>query len=301
MTPAAIKLSLGPLLYYWEPERVRAFYAAAAVLPVDIVYLGETVCSKRRALRLADWLTIGEELQAAGKEVVLSTLALVEAQSELSTMRRIADNGRFAVEANDMAAVQMLAGKAPFVAGPHINTYNTETLALLAEAGATRFVPPVELSAQTIADLQAGRPAGMQTEVFAFGRLPLAFSARCFTARARGLAKDDCGFLCQDYPAGILLRTREAQPFLNLNGVQIQSAGTANLLGETERLAALGIDVLRLSPQAEGMAVIASYFRSVLDGDLNAVEAQDWLAPYLPCGPCNGYWHGAAGMAWEAA
>jgi collagenase-like PrtC family protease len=225
----------------------------------------------------------------------------VEAQSDLATMRRIADNGRFAVEANDTAAVQMLAGKVPFVVGPHINTYNTETLAVLAEAGAQRFVPPVELSAQTIADLQAGRPEGMQTEVFAFGRLPLAFSARCFTARAHGRGKDECEFLCQDHPEGMLLRTREAQPFLNLNGVQIQSAGTANLIAETAGLAALGIDVLRLSPQADGMAVIASYFRSVLDGNMTATEAQDWLAPYLSYGPCNGYWHGAAGMAWEAA
>ena len=50
----SMKLSLGPILYYWERERVLDFYAQAAGWPVDIVYLGEAVCSKRRALRPDD-------------------------------------------------------------------------------------------------------------------------------------------------------------------------------------------------------------------------------------------------------
>ena len=47
----SMKLSLGPILYYWERERVLDFYAQVAGWPVDVVYLGEAVCSKRRALR----------------------------------------------------------------------------------------------------------------------------------------------------------------------------------------------------------------------------------------------------------
>ena len=266
---------------------------------MDIVYLGETVCSKRRALRGRDWLDLAARFADAGKEVVLSTLALVEAASELGAMRRIAENGHYLVEANDMAAVNMLAGRTAFVAGPHINTYNGETLRLLAELGARRWVMPVELGRETLSALQAERPTGMETEVFAFGKLPLAFSARCFTARAHDLPKDACEFRCGDYPDGMLLSTREDQAFLTLNGIQIQSAGTSNLIAEIPALRALNVDVLRLSPQSTHMDKVVSAFRRVMDDELSPQDAQHALDEYLPVRPCNGYWHGLPGMDWR--
>ncbi len=295
-----MKLSLGPILYYWPAERVYRFYEQAAEWPVDIVYLGETVCAKRRALRLDDWLSIAEDLNAAGKEVVLSTLVLLEAQSELSTLRRICRNGRFAVEANDMAAVSWLDQAPGFVAGPHINTYNAQTLALLAELGAGRWVMPVELGEQALVALQATRPSGMQTEVFVHGCLPLAFSARCFTARAHDRPKDRCSFACLDDPDGLLLCTQEDQPLFTLNGIQIQSAAPGNLLHAVERLRALQVDVLRISPQSEGTARIAEAYRDVLSARLDIQGAQAALEDLKPRGGwCNGYWSGEAGMDWR--
>jgi collagenase-like PrtC family protease len=292
-----MRLSIGPILYFWPRETVLAFYQRLADAPVDVVYLGEVVCSKRRALRLEDWLDIAGHLRAAGKEVVLSTLALVEAESELGLMRRIAGNGRFRVEANDMAAVNMLAGRAEFVAGPHLNTYNHETLALLHSVGARRWAMPVELNRDALAALQQKRPADMETEVFAFGRLPLAFSARCFTARAHNLGKDECGFRCADDPDGMLLSTQEHQAFLTLNGIQTQSAQTYNLLPHLAELDALKVDVVRLSPQAQGMFEIIEAFHAALAGGLGADEAEARLRPYLPHGVSDGYWFGQAGMA----
>ena len=294
-----MKLALGPVLYLWNRDTLLDFYARAAQWPVDIVYLGETVCSKRRALRGRDWLDLAVRFADAGKEVVLSTLALVEAASELGAMRRIAENGHYLVEANDMAAVNMLAGRTAFVAGPHINTYNGETLRLLAELGARRWVMPVELGRETLSALQAERPTGMETEVFAFGKLPLAFSARCFTARAHDLPKDACEFRCGDYPDGMLLSTREDQAFLTLNGIQIQSAGTSNLIAEIPALRALNVDVLRLSPQSTHMDKVVSAFRRVMHDELSPQDAQHALDEYLPVRPCNGYWHGLPGMDWR--
>jgi collagenase-like PrtC family protease len=43
-----MKIALGPLQYYWPRETVLAFYREVAGWPVDTVYLGETVCSRRR-------------------------------------------------------------------------------------------------------------------------------------------------------------------------------------------------------------------------------------------------------------
>lgn len=291
-----MKISLGPILYFWPREQVFDFYQQAATWPVDTVYLGEVVCSKRNALKMDDWLAIAEELAAAGKEVVLSTLALVEAESELKRMHRIARNSRFLVEANDMAAVQAVAGKVPFVAGPHLNVYNTETLALLKEVGARRWVMPVELSRDTLSALLAGMPEGMETEVFAFGRLPLAFSARCFIARAEGLPKDNCQLRCVDYSDGLLLRSQEDEPFLAMNGIQTQSAGSCNLLSAVPEMQELGVELLRLSPQSRGMERIVALFRQAIDGDIEPAEASALSDEIAEGESCNGFWYGEAGM-----
>jgi collagenase-like PrtC family protease len=289
------RLSLGPILYYWPKDKVDAFYAEVATLPVDIVYLGETICGKRKELRLEDWLAIGERLAESGKEVVLSTLSLLEAESELMRLRAICDNGRFLVEANDMGAVQLLQGR-PHAVGHSVNVYNDRSLEVLARGGLKRWVLPVELTADTLADMQRLRPAGIETEVYAYGRLPLAYSARCFTARARNLPKDDCQYCCIDYPDGLVVSTQDGQGFLSLNGIQTLSSRTNNLLPELPRLRELGVDILRISPQAEGTDEIIRLFDQALRGELTPAEASARITPLMPSGSCDGYWHGAAGM-----
>ncbi|MDZ7803091.1 ubiquinone anaerobic biosynthesis protein UbiV [Thiohalophilus sp.] len=293
----AMKLALGPLLYFWPRERVEAFYRQVADWPVDIVYLGETVCAKRRELRLNDWLRIARQLRDAGKEVILSTLALIEAESELAGLRRIVHNGEFPVEANDMAAVQQLKGQ-HYIAGPHLNIYNPASLSLHHQLGATRWVMPVELSQQTLRQMQLNKPRQMETEVFVFGRLPLAFSARCFTARACHLPKDHCQLRCGEYPDGLAMNTREQEAFLVINGIQTQSATTCNLVRAIPALRELQTDVLRLSPQSQHMQEIVALYSRVLQNRLDPHEAEHRINT-LTCGaPANGYWHDSPGMRW---
>ncbi|MBB1126654.1 ubiquinone anaerobic biosynthesis protein UbiV [Thiospirillum jenense] len=289
------RLALGPIAYYWPRARVQDFYTQISTAPVDIVYLGETVCSKRNELRLDDWLAIAETLTAAGKEVVLSTLALLEAESELIRLREICNNGRYRVEANDMGAVQLLRGQA-FVVGHSVNVYNDRTLALLARQGLMRWVLPVELTAATLADMQRLRPSGIETEVVVYGRIPLAYSARCFTARARNLPKDDCHYCCIDYPDGLVLTTQDNQGFLVLNGIQTQSARTVNLLSELPRLRELQVESIRIQPQAEHTLDIIDVFHQCLIGEQTTSEASAALESFMPTGGCDGYWHGGAGM-----
>ena len=290
-----LKLSLGPILYYWPRQQVLEFYDRMLELPLDIVYLGETVCSKRNQLRTDDWFELADRFQDAGKQVVLSTLALLEAESELMRLRRICANERFLVEANDLGAIHLLEGR-PFTAGHSVNIYNPRTLHLLAGLGLQRWVFPLELSAETLAAMQAERPAGVETEVFAYGRMPLAYSARCFTARAHRLNKDDCQYRCLDYPDGLTLTTQDDNRFLALNGIQTQSARRVNLLAELPRLHALQVDVLRISPQARHTAKVVETFAAALHGTEESARAAARLASLMPTGGCDGYWRGLAGM-----
>lgn len=289
-----MNLSLGPLLYYWSRDDVLAFYDEAKSWAVARVYLGESVCSRRHLLRLSDWLALAEQLAAAGKEVVLSSQTLVESESDLKTLRRIVGDGRFRVEANEWGAVRLLsAAGVPFVAGPTLNVYNHETLAVLAGLGVQRWLPPVEMSRTTLGALLDRAPAGIETEVFAYGKLPLAYSARCFTARHYNLPKDDCQFRCLDHPDGLALATREGAPFLTLNGIQTQSAGVYSLIGELPALRELDVACLRLSPQSRHMGRVVDAFQAALAGETGTA---DTLARVMPGPPVDGYWHGRAGL-----
>jgi collagenase-like PrtC family protease len=291
-----MKLALGPLLYYWARTTTLDFYAMVETAPVDIVYLGETVCSRRHELRLKDWLDIAARLRAAGKQVVLSTQVLIESGSDVTVLHKIARNTEYQVEANDMGAVHCLTPESSFVAGPHLNIYNLPTLQWMASLGARRWVAPLEMGREDLALIQRERPAQLQTEVFVYGRMPLAYSARCFTARHRNLAKDDCQFSCMDYPDGLLMRTREDEGFLVLNGIQTQSAKVQVLLAELQDMRAMGVDVVRVSPQALHTLDILIAFDAVLKGQLSADQAVQSISAFLPGEACNGYWHGKPGL-----
>ena len=275
---------------------VLQFYEAMAATPVDIVYLGETVCSRRRELRLSDWLAIAGRLREAGKEVVLSTQVLIESGSDVAVLHKITQNNEFLVEANDMGAVHCLSSRVAFIAGPHLNIYNLPSLEWMAKHGAKRWVIPLEMGRDDLALLQLGRPEGLETEVFAYGRMPLAFSARCFTARHRNLPKDNCQFSCIDHADGLTLRTRENQPFLVLNGTQTQSSRVYNLIGELDQLNEMGVDVVRLSPQAQHNEEIINLFHGVLSQQASPEAALQSMQTLMPEQACNGYWHGKPGL-----
>jgi collagenase-like PrtC family protease len=291
-----MKLSLGPLQYFWPRERVLAFYREAARWPLDILYLGETVCSKRRELRTRDWLALAEELAASGKQIVLSSLALIEAESELATVVRLAENGAFLLEANDLSAVQVCRERGlPFVAGPTLNVYNHVALGLLIEDGLVRWVPGVEQGRRLLEELRAamveqGTPMP-ELEIMAWGRLPLAWSARCFTARAYDVPKDDCGFRCIAHPDGLPLGTREGEAFMVINGIQVQGMEIVDMAPERDELIACGVDILRLSPAQDDMAAVVDHFHRMLRAPL----------PPPRLGARNGYWHGKPGRASLAA
>ena len=303
-------LTVGPLQYWWTREATWAFYADVAESAADTVVLGEVVCSRRTDIKAEDWLDLAADLAAQGKQVVLATQSLVAGEPELRALRRLCEQDGFAVEAGDASALAVLAplraanpARLPFVIGPHVNVYNRPALEELAPLGAMRWVPPLELALDAVACVNPAQspvqgPAGaVQTEVFAFGRMPLAFSARCFTARHHRLKKDACEFRCRDDADGLLLSADDGQPFLTLNGIQTQSAALQCLIGEAADLAMAGVSRVRLSPCSKGFARVLELFDAVYNHGAPAREAQLELARLdLPGSLVNGYAHRKPGL-----
>ncbi|WP_027253051.1 U32 family peptidase [Photobacterium halotolerans] len=288
-----MKFSLGPLLYFWPKTDIEAFYHAATDSDADIVYLGETVCGKRRTMKPADWLLLARELAAAGKNVVLSTQALLEAPSEINVMKKYIANGEFSIEANDVSAICLAHQQnVPFVVGPAVNCYNAQTLQLFVKQGMVRWCMPVELSrdwlSHTLNDCTAmGIRQQFETEVFSYGFLPLAYSARCFTARAEGRVKDDCQTCCIHYPQGLAANSQENQRLFTLNGIQTQSGYCYNLINDLASMKGL-VDVVRISPLADDTLATLSAFKQA--------ESTGTTSPVTDHIHCNGYWHRLAGL-----
>lgn len=293
------ELTVGPVQYYWSRADLMAFYAGVAESSAGSVVLGEVVCSRRHEMKTPDWLALARDLRATGKEVVLATQTLIESEADIRTLRRIAEQAEFLVEAGDTSALNVLSEmNSPFVLGPHINVYNKQALREYLRMGASRWVAPIELSLAAVAAVHADEPC-LPTEVFAYGRMPLAFSARCFTARHHRLSKDQCEFRCRDDDDGLLLSTAHGQPFLVLNGIQTQSASVQCLITERAELLAAGVSRLRLSPTSKHFTQVIDAFELVMNRDGDAAEALSALRVISPSASiANGFASGRPGIDW---
>ncbi len=290
-------LTLGPVLFNWPAERWRDFYFAIAdESPFATVYIGEVVCAKRAPFFAAALPEAVERLRRAGKEVVLSTPILIGGPRETKEAEAAAADADLLLEANDIGMAALLSGR-PHCIGPTVNVFNERTLGFLVGRGAIRCALPWEVPAATIERLAHAVP-GVAIEVAVFGRMPLAISARCYHARAHGLAKDSCRYVCADDRDGMAVDTLDGAPFLAVNGTQTLSFRYLNLLAELPALAAMGIEYFRLSPHGFDMAAIGRLFRAVLDGQMEAGAAEERLAALTPGATfANGFFHGAAGVA----
>ncbi len=302
-----MELTLGPVLFEWKRGELERFYDTVAEMDVDTVYLGEMVCDKR-------WLgteaisKIAGKLEAAGKKVVLSSLVVVSNEIELERTRELVSLP-YAVEANDMSVFNMVEaqgtkGAKELRAGPHITTYNVPSVEFLQGIGVEHVTFPVELSGEAVAFNIA--ETGISGEVFAHGKVPLAFSWRCYTSRAHGLDKSNCAHDCARDPDGMEIKSVEGEPLFTINGTAILSARTYSLIEFTGDLEAKGVSALRISPQSVGTAEVVEVFRGRMAGSISAEEAVERLVTLSrkiagSGGLSNGWWLGRAGKEYVGA
>ncbi|MBI5893227.1 MAG: U32 family peptidase [Deltaproteobacteria bacterium] len=324
-----MKLTLGPVLFDWKREDLIRFYDEVKDMPVDRVYLGEVVCAKKKGLSAEDIEAVGKKLEKAGKEVIVSSLAIVSNEDELNFVREIC-RLPFPVEANDMSAFNIInppvspfvkggfsnipplvkgdTGGFEIIAGPHITTYNVPSIQFLQGLGIKKVVFPVELSRDAIK--YNIENTNIDGEVFAHGKVPLAFSWRCYTSRAYGLNKTNCKHHCRLHPDGMVLRTIEKEPMFTVNGTSILSANTYTLLEFVEDLNCIGVSALRISPQWQGTKEVVDVFKKRIDGEISGEQGMTMLKQTSQTGSpikafgdkfCNGWYLGKAGKEYVAA
>lgn len=293
----AAHLTLGPLLYHWPAEKRLDFYARIAdEAPVDTVYLGEVICSKRAPFFEDHYAAVAARLARAGKRVVFSSLCEVMLKRERNQIEGFAAISDHEIEANDSSVLFHVSGR-PHRLGALLNVYNEEALAFHARRGATHVCLPAELPGASVQVIAArARELGIGVEMQVFGRVSLAVSARCYHARAHGRVKDNCQFVCEDDPDGMELRTLSDQKFLAINGIQTLSHSYLDLMPELADIIAMGVGHLRLSPHTLDMVAVAGIYRDVLDERIAVAEGQARLQALRPdLRFSNGFWYGKAG------
>lgn len=297
------KLTLGPVLFHWPAEKKRDFYYRMAdESPVDTVYLGEVICSKRAPFFDQYYADVAERFVRSGKTVVFSSLAEVMILRERKMTEGLCGLEEFEIEANDSAALYHLRGR-PHRVGQYFNVYNEETLRHLHENGATHITLPSELSRDSLAVLgKVALSCSVDLEVQVYGRVGLALSARCYHARAHGRVKDNCQFVCEEDPDGMPLKTISGQDFLCVNGIQTLSSTCLNLVHEMKQMTEAGISAFRLSPHDCDMVAVSNCFSDVLSGSMDGKEAEEKMRESGVNAPfSNGFYYGIEGRIWSQA
>lgn len=287
-----MRLSVGPIPFSWDRDRIHQFYGDVAESPATDIYLGETVCHKRNPLSLSDIEAIANNLAQAGKKVILSTQALITDKDELEFLSALIDLP-YPLEANNVAALDALPEK-EIIAGAYLNIYNNPSLRFLHGLNVRRIVFNPEISKRSILAMLEGTD-DMEAEMLVFGKVPLAFSWRCYSARASGYSRNDCQLVCFKTSQGMSLETLDGFPLFTINGTQILSTKDYCLINELDELVEGGVSIFRIVPQEKNTIEILQVFDDRLKGNITPEIALKELRAITGGDFCNGWYHGQAG------
>ncbi len=288
------KITLGPMLFNWPEKKKLDFYNMIAdEANVDIVYIGEVICQKRFACWGKIYDNIVERLTQAGKEVIISSLALINTEEELRIIKEYISNSELTIEANDVSIINII-GDRKYCIGPYINVYNEEALNFYIGKGISHITFSPELPQDSIKTLASLKTT--EYEISVFGRIPLAISARCAHARIYNQKKSNCKYVCEKDLNGLKVSTLDSQPFLTINGLQTMSYTYCNMLGEIDYLQKLGIHRFRIYPHDYDMLKIINIYQNVIEKKLSAQEGWLKLSDHMPDVKfSNGFFHDTSG------
>ncbi|WP_298440534.1 U32 family peptidase [uncultured Ferrimonas sp.] len=247
-----MKLSLAANCWPLERHQLKAQIDLISALPVERVYLGETVCQQRDRFSPRELLALTEQFAQHGQQVVLSSLNLIASKRDLELTQQLTALDNVVIEANDMAAVALAHdNNLPFIAGAGLNIYNGASLSWLQGLGMVGYQPPMEMPAHTVTELMQqcqalGLRDGFELELLGWGYPLLAVSARCSSARVAGRNRQQCLKICQQQPIPVASSLAQ-QPMLKINGTQIHAAQPWDLLGQLDQLQRIGVQWLRVS------------------------------------------------------
>ncbi len=288
-----MKISLGPIPYLWGPETQLKFYREIAKSPIEDIFLGEVICSRRGGFPKTLLSDIVSLLEDSGKKVYLSTLGLITNDIELESQKEIIKTG-YTIEANDFSIVNLChEARKDFIIGPYISVYNRPSLEFLRGLGAKRVVLLPEITFSSLSHII--KDMGIESEILAFGKPHLAFSWRCYTARMHNLTKEACQQVCSRYPGGCAVSTIDNRPIYSINGTEIMGTMNISLLEQLDIIKEAGITHVRITPQEEGTVDIASVFSRAIEGRIEKKEALELLKKITGSDFSNGWFFGEAG------
>lgn len=203
-----MKYFLGLVFYYWLKEMLEDFYQQVVKSSVDVIYLGEVVCSKCCVIKVGDWLEMVKFFVVSGKQVVFFILVLVQVLFELSELKCYVDNGDFLLEVSDFGVVNLCVEcKLLFVVGYVLNCYNVVMLCWLLKEGMVCWCMLVELFCDWLVNLfnqcdELGICNQFEVEVLSYGYLLLVYFVCCFIVCLEDCLKDECEICCIKYLNG---------------------------------------------------------------------------------------------------
>lgn len=271
-----MRLSLAPPSGRYPADAIIDFYREAAAAPdVDRVYIGEPFCAKR-LIPLRAFEESVQLLEAAGKEVVFSTLALPAEEADYEAVAPYAERVR-AVEVNSLGFVPWLKehfANDTVLAGPLMSLYNRDDLEVVRDLGCSGVSLRIDLMPETVADLAAN--GALPVEVFCHGRPPLAHSWRCYASRFAGRPQNECGHVCREQN-GLVLKNLEGADGFVVDGLAVLSgqvvATVDEVVGSAEAGAAFGR--LWLGPGEVGP--VSTAYAALLRGERSAEEVRSAL------------------------
>jgi len=288
----AMEIAIGPLPTNWGKEKILDYYRKVAAHPgINRAYVGEIACTKRDILDPRLFTEIQDLLKGAGKEVILSTHVLPTNEGDVNKSRALMEEAH-QIEVNNVGIFNVWLKEfreKPLTLGPYFNVYNPQSAKFLLKYKIRRIVFPVDISVNTMEKMC--EEVDVPFEVVTYGNFPIAFSWRCYTARAFGKLRRDCGFKCYEVK-NLPHATLEGEPLFMINGPAVYNAKTYCLVSYLKGFQEMGVASIRIETIPENVVEVADIFKALIEREISPAQAEKKLASLSEYGLDTRYFTG---------